>query len=333
MANIVRRKYKKGYSYRATVRRQGFKPIHKSFDNITDAKRWSRKLERQIDLGDLTDYTEASKLTLGDIINRFIIEEKHKDKKDKMIPSRVKNLLSDSISDINLLRLSSKHIAEYRDRVLKVWSPNTFNNHKSLLSVIIDTAITDWGIYIPYNPCKVIKRVAIPAARDRVLNLEEYERLLKACEVSKCIYLKSIVQFAIETTARQSEILKARREHVNWQNKTITFHDTKNGDSRIVALSEIAFHILKTLPVSVSGFLFPFKNRDHLNWHWYQALKKAEIDGLVFHDLRRTGISWLFDHKNLSVPEVQSMSGHRDPRVLLNIYTKLDPQKLVEKLA
>ncbi|MAL46847.1 site-specific integrase, partial [Hyphomonas sp.] len=153
------------------------------------------------------------------------------------------------------------------------------------------------------------------------------------CEVSKCIYLKSIVQFAIETTARQSEILKARREHVNWQNKTITFHDTKNGDSRIVALSEIAFHILKTLPVSVSGFLFPFKNRDHLNWHWYQALKKAEIDGLVFHDLRRTGISWLFDHKNLSVPEVQSMSGHRDPRVLLNIYTKLDPQRLVEKLA
>jgi len=75
------------------------------------------------------------------------------------------------------------------------------------------------------------------------------------------------------------------------------------------------------------------KNRDHLNWHWQQALKKAEIDDFVFHDLRRTGITWLFEYKNLSVPEVQSMSGHRDPRVLLNIYTKLDPRKLVEKLA
>jgi integrase len=157
--------------------------------------------------------------------------------------------------------------------------------------------------------------------------------LLKAAEVSKCIYLKSLVQFAIETTARQSEILKAKREHVNWQTKTITFYDTKNGDNRIVALSETAFLILKTLPVSVSGFLFPLKNRDHLNWHWQQALKKAEIDDFVFHDLRRTGITWLFEYKNLSVPEVQSMSGHRDPRVLLNIYTKLDPRKLVEKLA
>ena len=333
MATFVRRKYRKGYSYRATVRRQGFKPMVKSFDNITAAKRLARKLEREIDLGNLTDYSEASKLTLGDIIKRYEIEDKHKDRKDESIKSKIKNLLSDSISDINLLRLSSKHIAEYRDRVLKVWSPNTFNNHKSLLSVIIDTAITDWGIYIPYNPCKVIKRVAIPAARDRVLNLEEYERLLKACEVSKCIYLKSIVQFAIETTARQSEILKARREHINWQSKTITFFDTKNKDNRICALSETAFLILKTLPVSVDGFLFPLKNRDHLNWHWQQALKKAEIDDFVFHDLRRTGCTWLFEYKNLSVPEVQSMSGHRDPRVLLNIYTKLDPQKLVEKLA
>ena len=101
-------------------------------------------------------------------------------------------------------------------------------------------------------------------------------------------------------------------EHVNWQTKTITFYDTKNGDNRIVALSETAFLILKTLPVSVSGFLFPLKNRDHLNWHWQQALKKAEIDDFVFHDLRRTGITWLFEYKNLSVPEVQSMSGHRD---------------------
>ena len=333
MATFVRRKYRKGYSYRATVRRQGFKPMVKSFDNITDAKRWARKLEREIDLGNLTDYSEASKLTLGDIIKRYEIEDKHKDRKDESIKSRIKNLLSDSISDINLLRLSSKHIAEYRDRVLKVWSPNTFNNHKSLLSVIIDTAITDWGIYIPYNPCKSIKRIQIPPARDRVLNLDEYDRLLKAAEVSKCIYLKSLVQFAIETTARQSEILKAKREHVNWQIKTITFYDTKNGDNRIVALSETAFLILKTLPVSVSGFLFPLKNRDHLNWHWQQALKKAEIDDFVFHDLRRTGITWLFEYKNLSVPEVQSMSGHRDPRVLLNIYTKLDPRKLVEKLA
>ena len=83
----------------------------------------------------------------------------------------------------------------------------------------------------------------------------------------------------------------------------------------------------------MNGKVFPFKNRDEVNWFWKVAVKKAGIDNFVYHDLRRTACSWLFEFKNLSVPEVQLMSGHRDPRVLLNIYTKLDPQKLVEKLA
>ena len=333
MATILRRKASRGYTYRATVDRVGFKRTSKTFDNKTDANKWARRLERQIDLGELHDYSEASKLTLGDIIRRYIAEGKHLDKKDVMVKTRLNNLLKDSISDLNLLRLSTKHIAEYRDRVLKAWSPNTFNNHKSLLSVVIDTAITEWGVYIPLNPVRHIKRVPIPPARERVLTLQEYDRLMKACKMSDSIYLKALVQFCLETACRQGEALALMRENINWKKKTCTFMATKNKDNRIEALSEPAYFILTTLPKTMNGKVFPYKNRDEVNWFWQQALKKAEIDDFVFHDLRRTACTWLFEHKNLSVPEVQMMSGHRDPRVLLNIYTKLDPQKLVEKLA
>ena len=333
MAQILKRKRIKGYVYRATVKRIGFKEKSKTFDNKTDALKWARRLERQIDLGELHDYSEASKLTLADIIKRYIAEGKHLDKKDPLVKTRLNNLLRDSISDLNLLRLSTKHIAEYRDRVLKVWSPNTFNNHKSLLSVVIDTAITDWGVYIPLNPVRHIKRVPIPPARDRVLTLHEYDRLMKALQMSDSFYLKALVQFCLETACRQGEALSLMRENINWKKKTCTFMATKNKDNRIVALSETAYFILTTLPKTMNGKVFPYKNRDEVNWFWQQALKKAEIDDFVFHDLRRTACTWLFEHKNLSVPEVQMMSGHRDPRVLLNIYTKLDPQKLVEKLA
>ena len=333
MATILRRKASRGYTYRATVDRVGFKRISKTFDNKTDANKWARRLERQIDLGELHDYSEASKLTLGDIIRRYIAEGKHLDKKDVMVKTRLNNLLSDTISDLNLLRLSTKHIAEYRDRVLRVWSPNTFNNHKSLLSVVIDTAITEWGVYIPLNPVRHIKRVPIPPARERVLTLHEYDRLMKALQMNDSIYLKPLVQFCLETACRQGEALSLMRENINWKKKTCTFMATKNKDNRIVALSETAYFILTTLPKTMNGKVFPYKNRDEVNWFWQQALKKAEIDDFVFHDLRRTACTWLFEHKNLSVPEVQMMSGHRDPRVLLNIYTKLDPQKLVEKLA
>jgi integrase len=331
MAYILRRKGKKGYSYRVQVARVGFKKILKTFDNKTDAKKWSRKIERKFDLGDLSDYSEASKQTLGDLIKRYIREGKHEGRKDKkMIQSRVNNLLKDTIADINLLRLSTRHIAEYRDRCRKNWSANTFNNHKSLLSIIIDTAITDWGIYLPFNPCKAIKREKIPKPRNRILEGDEEQRLIEACEQSKFVYLKSMVQFSIETAIRQGELLKARREHINWEKRTLTLYDTKNGEDRTIPLSEKAFSILSSLPKQFSGVLFPI-NKDKLRWYWLLALRHAKITDLRWHDLRRHAISKLFE-KGLSVPEVQVLSGHRDLRLLLNTYTKLDPEKLVEKL-
>ena len=275
MATILRRKASRGYTYRATVDRVGFKRTSKTFDNKTDANKWARRLERQIDLGELHDYSEASKLTLGDIIRRYIAEGKHLDKKDVMVKTRLNNLLKDSISDLNLLRLSTKHIAEYRDRVLKAWSPNTFNNHKSLLSVVIDTAITEWGVYIPLNPVRHIKRVPIPPARERVLTLHEYDRLMKALQMNDSIYLKPLVQFCLETACRQGEALSLMRENINWKKKTCTFMDTKNKDNRIVALSETAYFILTTLPKTMNGKVFPYKNRDEVNWFWQQALKES----------------------------------------------------------
>ncbi len=336
MAYFRKRKLKTITTILATVRRVGHKPIYKSFVNKKDAQKWARAIERKIDTGGLSDYSEASKQTLGDLIKRYIREGKHEGRKDKeMIQSRVNNLLKDTIADINLLRLSTKHISEYRDRCRKKWSANTFNNHKSLLSVIIDTAITDWGIYLPFNPCKAIKRERIPKPRNRVLEGDEEQRLIEACEQSKFVCLKSMVQFSIETAIRQGELLKARREDVNWEKRTLTLYDTKNGEDRTIPLSQKAFSILSSLPKQFSGELFPISSwgraRDELNWHWKLALRKAKIENLRWHDLRRHACSLLFE-KGLSVPQVQVLSGHKDPRILLNTYTKLDPEKLVSKL-
>jgi len=63
-----------------------------------------------------------------------------------------------------------------------------------------------------------------------------------------------------------------------------------------------------------------------------KALQVARIKDFVYHDLRRSSCTFLFEHKNLSVPQVQLMSGHKDPRVLLRIYTNLNPEKLVAQL-
>lgn len=141
------------------VRRKGFKTMVKTFDTRTDAKKWARAVERKLDTGDSADYSEASKLLLGDILKRYISENKHRKLRSyKMFEYRIKILLNDTLSDINLLRLSSKHVAEFRDRKLLEVGNSTFNKYLSLISVVIETARQDWGMYLPVNPCRLIRR-------------------------------------------------------------------------------------------------------------------------------------------------------------------------------
>ena len=81
MATIQKRKYLNKTSYQVRIRRLGIKTITKSFMTRTEAKRWSRSMETKLDKGDYSDYSSASKVTLGDLFKRYINEEKHKKKK------------------------------------------------------------------------------------------------------------------------------------------------------------------------------------------------------------------------------------------------------------
>jgi integrase len=288
-------------------------------------------MERKLDQGDFSDYSEASKITVGALFKRYIHEGKHLRKKDHAnIVYRVNNFLNDTITDTNLLRLSTRHIAEFRDRRLVHWSPSTFNKHKSLLSIVIDTAMNDWDIYIPHNPCRSFKREKEARPRNRILQGDEYDRLMTACEKSKNPYLKAMVEFSIEEAVRQGELLKLTYDDINMQNRTALLRDTKNGEDRTIPLSNKALQILMSVPRNLYGRVFPI-TRDSLKFWWKQALKEAKLKDFVWHDLRRHSCSFLFE-KGLSVPEVQLISGHKDPRVLLNTYTKLDPVKIAKKL-
>ena len=60
------------------VRRKGIKTICKTFATRTEARKWARDMERELDQGVYTDLSEAKRLTLGDIFNRYIREEEHK---------------------------------------------------------------------------------------------------------------------------------------------------------------------------------------------------------------------------------------------------------------
>ena len=332
MALVRKRKLATKTSWQVIIRKKGFKTLVKSFSSRSDAYKWSRHMERNLDVGITSDFLEASKYQIKDIINRYLKENRHRHKKGWRVEEyRARLMLLDPVADVNFLHFSTKDIAEYRDRRLEVVSKTTFNKDLSFLNVLCDLAMNDWGINIPFNPCKNIKRLREPRPRKRRLVLDEYERLQKACKQSENKYLYPMFEFSIETAIRQGELLKLKYNDIDWSNHTMSLNDTKNLDDRVVALSDKAYSILQEQMLRTDGKFFDM-TKDSLKFWWKQAKRRAKIKDLRWHDLRREACSRLFE-RGLSLVEVQSISGHRDPRVLLNTYTKLDPKKIVKKLA
>jgi integrase len=70
---------------------------------------------------------------------------------------------------------------------------------------------------------------------------------------------------------------------------------------------------------------------DWLSHAFIKLCKRAKIKGLHWHDLRREGISRLFE-KGWSLEEVRAVSGHRTIQ-MLTVYSKLRAEDLVKKLA
>ena len=134
----------------------------------------------------------------------------------------------------------------------------------------------------------------------------------------------------METAIRQGELLQVKYDDINMKNRTLLLKDTKNSEDRLVPLSPTALDILVKNPRSEYDRIFPV-TCDSLKFWFNQVRRKAKLKDFRWHDLRRFSVSRLFE-KGLSVPEVQLISGHKDPRVLLNTYTKLDPVKIAKKL-
>ena len=79
--------------------------------------------------------------------------------------------------------------------------------------------------------------------------------------------------------------------------------------------------------VVVSIFLNPLQFESKKDFQSYPT----KIKDLRWHDLRRSAVGRMFD-KGLSVPEVQLVGGWKNPMVLLNTYTKLNPTKIALKI-
>ncbi|MCZ8105786.1 MAG: site-specific integrase [Burkholderiales bacterium] len=247
--------------------------------------------------------------------------------------ARINAILRRDICHRTLALLTTSDVAQYREARLRTVAAATVTRELNLLSHVVDTATRDWGIYVPRNPCKLVRRPSAPRGRDRRLLPGEEERLLAAVDHGRSIYLRPLIVLAIETGMRRGELLGLEWKDVDLEIGVAHLPMTKNGEARSVPLSLRARSVLQSLrderrdasearplPTTASA----------VAQSWGHLRVRAGMPDLHFHDLRHEAVSRLFE-RGLNVMEVAAISGHREISTLQR-YTHLKAVDLVAKL-
>lgn len=337
---------RKNGSITAKIRRDG---VTKSatFATKTDAEAWARKVESEIERGRWHDTTEAERTTITELVAEYRLRVLPGLRGRGVAPAL--NVIDEKLGKHTVARLTARHVAGYRDERLKAVGVESVRKELGVLSKMLDTASREWGVTIPSNPVKSVSKPAPGRARDRRLLPGEQERVEASLKRCRSTYLLPLFRLALETGARQGELLSMRWPHVDRIRRLVMLYDTKNGDDRAVPLSSAALVILDGLPRALrDDRVFPV-SPGLVAQAWGHAVPRARrlyeleckragaepdpalLVDLHFHDLRHEALSRLAERGDLSVLELAAVSGHRTLQMLKR-YTHLQAEQLAKKL-
>ena len=317
---------KRGNSWNAQVRISGWRSFTKTFQTKLDAKQWIVNLEKELKSKPLPE-KNIKNLKLKDLFNKYKFEILPKLKSHKIVTYKLNFLSRLWLGEIIVVNLTKGHLEQFcKDRKLVV-KDGTIKSELMLIKRIVKIATDKWNYGIPFNAFYGIELPSPHKPRNRRATQEELSILIAHANKQRNTYISTIIQFAVETGMRRSEILKLKWIDVNLKTRIASLYDTKNGDERHIPLTKTAVQLLSNL-TQLSDFVFPI-SANCLRLAWERCRNKSNIKGLRFHDLRHEAVSRYFE-MGLSVPEVALISGHKDVRQLFR-YTHLKPESLIAK--
>ncbi len=324
------------YQWHVQIRRQGFPNQTRTFESKADAELWAKTVESEMGRGVFVSRTAAEKTTFRELIDRYVVEvvPTHRGHESESI--RLKAMARRDIANKTAAALTSADFAKYRDARLKEVKPATVHRELGLFQQVIDQAQREWGINLHDNPVKNVSRPRLDNARERRLDPDEEKYIINATNGCLTPWLRPLAEFALETAMRQEELCKLTWDRIDFAAPSAHLPKTKNGDARAVPLSSRAVAILKEMPRSIGGRVFPMTT-GAVKQSWARTVKRARkqyekdqvaagnnpakafLDNLHFHDLRHEATSRLA----MKVPNVimlARITGHKDLQMLKRYY-------------
>jgi integrase len=210
-------------------------------------------------------------------------------------------------------------------------SNGTINRELALLRRMLNLALQDGTLKIsPHFP---MLKEAPP--RKGFLEHTDFQKLRH--ELPE--HLRALATMGYYTGMRVSEMLRIRWDSVDFQGREIRLNpgETKNDEPRTVPLISELLEMLRIERERSPNAEFVFTRAGNpigsFYKAWKSACKRAELDGLLFHDFRRTGVRNLV---RAGVPErvAMTISGHKTRAVFerYNIVSGRDLKEAAGKL-
>jgi integrase/recombinase XerD len=185
---------------------------------------------------------------------------------------------------------------------------------------------------IQENPFNGVKPVRVLDTEASHLSEPEFSTLLNAIEDTD---FKNLVKFAVFTMMRLGEITSLRWDAVDLRSREMHIKSNgefrvKGGKPRFVPMNDWV-HAFLASKVRTGELVFS-RNAKALkgasvSHRFKHYVRKAGLnDGIHFHSLRHTGISWLAN-KGVPQPFIQRIAGHSSLKVT-DIYTHAEESSL-----
>lgn len=340
---------KRGDAWRAIVRRKGHAPKSKTFPTKTLAKVWADRVELELAEAEARG-TVGAGLTIAELVDWY---RRDVGKMKRVSKTQTGNLtrIREGLGSVVASKLTVAQIIEFvrrrrqgehvNGKGLKVpaCGPATMTVEVGYLAELFKLATSmgkvtlERDVVAEARPAlRLVKLVAKSQKRDRRPTAGELQQLRESFAAAAwraMIPMVDIVDFAIASSRRQSEITRLLWADVNESKRTCVVRDAKHprakaGNHRTFPLLGAAWEIVQRQPKTAPE-IFPYNSKS-IGAAFTRACAELRIDDLHFHDLRHEATSRLFE-QGYSIEQVAAVTLHESWQELKR-YTQLRPESL-----
>ncbi|QSH40954.1 site-specific integrase [Lentisphaerota bacterium ZTH] len=224
------------------------------------------------------------------------------------------------VTDITRSEIRRLHV-KVRDEVGVHTSNRLLQSIRAAINLLIKH---DYDI--PQNPAAMIELFK-ERSRARYIKEDEVERFFTELMKSDSQDFKDFVLIALFTSKRKSNVLAAEWSEIDFNKRlwTIPGEKTKNDDDDVTVLDDAVLDILKRRKKEQknkgieTNWVFYLKDSKDGHYKkpttsWRSLLKRADIEDLRIHDLRRTLASWMAN-QNVSLHMIAGVLGQKSTGV------------------